>query len=305
MKEVYDILKNDFGLTDKEISIIKVLESKPMNAIMICNKTNIPQGRIYDSLNRLIKECIIERSQKKPYIYEIKDFRENLIWFTKKNIDNKIKAQSYLMDQLKKEKGQNIEFIESVPMYTQNHLRMICESQLFKTISIHNSFPYILYPENFKDFMEMRKIVTGSRTTITQANPEIILLIYNSYMDALKSKKNIEVIFEKETFDNHLKLFKKSLSKSKYLEFMESILHKFETYNISVNIIDEYCPMQLDINEKMLCLTINYLGSTSGIVFNNKNVSNFFDKVFQDKLNRSKSVLPLIKAQIKRIKQKE
>ncbi len=296
MKPLYSILKNQFGLKDKHITIIRKLDKKMLNAFEICKETSVPQGRIYEYLNELVDLGLIDKQGKKPARYTIANVKENLLWFTKQKIDGLIRSQSQLMDVFKEEQSGAVELIENSSKYTRTHMKILAESKTLRIMAVHRSFPYILYPENMNDFVEIRKIITHARPTITYNSPETVLLIYRSYMDAIRSGKRIEVIFEKESFDFHISLLRRWLTKSKFRSIINGMIEKLKSNNLRVCVIDEYSPMEVDFSEKQVCLSLNYVGVTNGIIISSRDAVSFMSQVFDEKVNRSQDVISLLEA---------
>lgn len=295
MDSAYALLKKEFGLRDKHIIIIQKLNDKKLSAYELCKETSIPQGRIYEYINELVSAGIIEKHGRKPAVYAISDLKKNLLWFTKHRIDGLIHSQSDMMSALHHGRQETVELIDSSMKFTHIHMRMIAESKIFRGISVHRSFPYVLYPESVEDFLEVRKIITHARPTITHNTPELVLMVYRCYMDALKSGCRCELLFERESFDFHIKLLKRWLQPKRFNAIIGSIIGKLTKYNIRVGVIDEYSPMEIECNEKNVCMIINYVGVTNGILITSKDAVNFVGQMFDAKANRSKDVLPLLK----------
>ena len=197
--DYYTILRKEFGIREKEISILRAIEASKLSAKQICDATGIPKGRVYEHLNSLLEKGLIERSAKKPYSYFISDTRGNILVFMKERIDSMVKAQSEIIEMMEKAGGEHIEKIESSEKFTYTHLNMISSSNDFRMIGVHDSFPYFLYPASFNDFLRLRNLISSKRATISFTDPERILYVYKTYKKAAKEKRKISRSFFLQT----------------------------------------------------------------------------------------------------------
>ena len=289
-------LKENFNLDEKHVLILEILHTNDgFNAKQICEKTQIPLGRIYDYLNYLLKNKLIQRSHKKPFLYSIADLNENVIGFMKKRVDNLVGAQSEIMDMMKKSELGYFERITSTKKFTHVHLSMISETKkAFNSISLHTSFPYMLYPYKRDMFLKLRKSIAGSRPTITFFDPQVALLVYKTYLEAFEKGKEFNLIFEKKSFDFHVKIIKK-LGKSYFNEWKKTVIEQFKKYNIRGFVIDEYLPLQMDVNEKRVNIILRHHSIINGIVIYGRDITELYNQIFMQHKLRAKDVLPLIK----------
>jgi|GEM_PF-1648527 len=302
MHEMYSRLKGAFGLADKHILILQFLEKEKLNAKQVADKTGIPYGRIYDYLNQLIEFELIEKTPKKPYKYFVTDFKENVIGFMRDRIEHQLKAQTEVIHLLSSNKGtEHVEIISNSEEFTNAHINMISEASVFKMVGVHDSFPYLLYPNKFEDWLSLRKVITAHRATLTHADLDTALLIYRTYMDALRAGKKLVVVFEKTTFDKHMKLIREKLGRDFLRKMIKDNLEKFGKYKAEVHIIDEYTTMQIDINEIRVNLCLKFLGVVKGILMLNKDVVKFFDAIYEQNLKKSKPVEPILKKMLKQL----
>ena len=250
MEELLRKLKENFGLDDKHIFILKILSNENLNAKQICHKAKIPQGRIYDYLNFLIENNLVERTHKKPFKYSVGDLNEKVMGFMKRKVDNLVEAQSDVIDIMSGAAMNYFERITDSKKFTQVHLSMITEAKkTFNYISLHTSFPYVMYPFERDSFVKLRQAIVKNRPTITSFDPNVALLIRKTYLEAFEKGKDITVVFEKKSFDFHVKVIKK-LGKKFLDEWKKSISEQFEKYNLKAFVLDEYLPMQIDVNER-------------------------------------------------------
>ncbi len=296
MQELYSTLKNAFNLGDKHILILKVLKDEKLDAKEISKKTEIPYGRIYNYLNELLHFKLVEKTTKKPSLYFISNLNENVVSFMRGKIGEQLKAQSEIMHLLSTfGGGGHVGLIDNSEQFTDNHINMITESHVFHMMSVHDSFPYIIYPEKFEDFFKLRQMITKHRATITDADLDTTLLMYRTYLDALKKGKKLIVIFEKASFDMHMKLIKSKLGAKFLKKMLAGAIERLVKYQVDVYVTDEYTTMQMDLSETRVVLCLRYLGTVNGISIFDSNVTKFFNHVFEQKIKESQPVLPLLK----------
>lgn len=292
--EYYNALKQEFGIKDKEISILKAVVNAKLTAKKICDATGIPQGRIYEHLNNLLSKGLIERSPKKPFIYFVANARQNVLLFMKDKIDGMVKAQSEVIEMMEKTGGEHIERIESGEGFTYTHLNMISSSKNFTMIGVHGSFPYFLYPANFNDFMKLRNLISSKRTTISFTDPERTLYVYKTYKKAENEKRKVTVIFEAETFLSHMDMIKKGLGKPFLRKMIDDGINRIKSGAGNVYIINEHLPFQIDVNERSVGVSIKHKGLTNGLLIYSSDAVKMYSNVIEQHKKRAKSLLPIL-----------
>ena len=100
MEKVLNELGKNFDLSGKELIIIEALTDKKQNAAQLSKTTDIPLGRIYEYLNHLITIRIIEKSEKKPFIYFIENLDQNISEFLKFNFEQTVQKQNRIFKYL-------------------------------------------------------------------------------------------------------------------------------------------------------------------------------------------------------------
>ncbi|MFC1698181.1 hypothetical protein ACFL1H_07610, partial [Nanoarchaeota archaeon] len=60
--------------------------------------------------------------------------------------------------------------------------------------------------------------------------------------------------------------------------------------NIKIYVLDEYKSMYVFITPKQVCLALTYLNQTTGLIINNKKIIELYNKLFDDDVQRSKSI---------------
>jgi len=295
MNQILAKLKEDYGLDDRHIAVIDALTIHgKMDAKKICDVTSITPGRIYNYLNFLIGNKLIIRTGKRPFEYEATEINEHILEFTKNKIDALLESQYQLVELMGKNVTEHFDRITSSIKFTQTHLSMISETKkAIKYISLHTAFPYVLYPFDKDAFIKLRKAVVQSRPTITSYDPMMTLLVRKTYLDALDAGKEMIVIFEKMSWEYHLKVIK-SFGRTFFNFWKKSLLKQFADYKIKAYFIDEYLPMQIDINERRVNLSFRHYDIINGIVISGRDITDLYNQVFDQHLSRSKDILPIL-----------
>jgi predicted adenylyl cyclase CyaB len=296
MEEITQYLVKYFGIDENQINIFKtLLEHNNINAKEIAKLANINSGRIYEYINKLVTLNLVKKSSKRPYTYFIDDINESIIRFTKNKIDDLVRIQSNMLEYIDKKEQPFFERIDSSSAFTKNHVSMVSEdNNSFKYISLHKSFPYLLYPFDKENFVKLRKAITKDRNTITNSKTGEILLIRQAYIDSCEKMKNIEAIFEMNSFLHHIKIIK-SLGNEFFEIWRESIIKQMKKYNIKVYVLNEYIPFQIDVSLNKVNVCFRYEEIISGIVIQEENMVKLYNKVFDQYKQRAQNIIPLIK----------
>lgn len=290
-EKIFSQLKEGFGLRNKHIMILRMLkDGDQICAEKICKETGIPQGRIYEYLNCLIKEGLIDKTNHKPAQYYADNLKKNVIRFMKSKMDRMITTENEIMELMR---GSNTEFISKIDnreMFTAEHLNMVVGGDEMKIMAVHRSYPFLLYPDNIDLFMEFRKLFASKRPTISRIDYETSYRTLTTYRDALRRETKFELVFERTTFETHIKLIEQEFGKEelqKYLQYLAKLLKKVNVY-----VSEEYNPMEIEMTENKVLLAVIHLGISTGIVMQSESVIKLFETYFEQKRKRSE---PLIK----------
>lgn len=285
--QILSKLKDEYGLKEKDVLIIKAIRYEKATAEQICKITKIPLGRVYSYLNKLVSKGLIERTSKKPYYYVIKDFNKNIISFMKDTRHKFVKKEAEVLKLMKGPGSEHIETIDTKEKFTQFHLNIIAEGQIVKITGYHGSFPYILYPNKWDEFIRLRHLVLSKRDTISFTDDETAYLVFKTYREALANGVKFEVIFEKNAFDNHLNMMLESWGKPYVQKFLKNLKKKLNQHSIKIYLLDEFLPLQADINENRVGLALIKKGSTTGAVIFSKNMVQIHSLIFEQRKERT------------------
>ena len=276
-------LKQKFGLKEKHLHILKALDNKKLEASQISKSTEIPMGRVYTYLNELVNHRLIQRSPKRPYTYELTDLRTNVLGFMKTRIDDLITAQREVIDLMKEGTPDQVELINTKGKFTATHVRLIAGSKEVKLISIHRSFPFLLYPSHWQEFLKVRKQVMKYRPTISFTDTETAYLVYKTYSDALAKGTRFRVLLDKDALDDHLSILLESFGQEYVQNYIKDLHDKLEKYRIQARVLEEKSPMEINIGDREVALSLVHLQLTTGLLMTSQTMVQFYTTYFEKK----------------------
>ena len=295
-EDLLKILSQSFGVGEKHLAIIQRLENNALTAEALCKSTGIPRGRIYNYLQHLVDAGLVQKSAKRPYRYSIPDLKKNVVSFTQRSIDKLIQRQSEVLYMLKQDKFPAIAPLSNAMLVTQAHISLLTEAQVFRIICISGSYPYILYPTVFKEFVSLREVVASVRPTITHGGKDLAPLMHRAYVDALQQGKRIIVLFDRKTFDFHMALFRERLSE-RFKAMLQENLRRLDKYNVQAYVMSDACPLQIDINEKKVSVSMRNLGVT-GLLVSHEEMVSFYQRFFDQKMSTAVDVRELLREEL-------
>ena len=289
-------LRNRNHLTEKQYLLLKELSRNKLTAKQLSKATKIPLGRIYEPLNQLLSEKLIEKNGKKPSFYSFEDPHHNVIPFLKRKFNKFLDDENTIIELLEKPEAPSIELLKSKEDFTFYLIKSLssCKKGL-KTVARHGSLPFIFYPKNKKDFVKLRDLINRKRTTIAHTTDTKAIMVYNAYQEALSKNKFFRAICNEETFLWHIKLIKKHLGEDFLKKVIKEFRERCKDQDIKFYIIKEYLPMQVFITQNNVILFHIHLGIGSGIRIRNKETVELYKGMFNDMVKRSQSVESYLK----------
>jgi sugar-specific transcriptional regulator TrmB len=292
MDRILKELCESFSVSGKELLIIEALSKSKLSAHEISKKTNIPIGRIYDYLNNLINVKLIERSEKKPYIYSIEKLDENIIEFLKYNFDETIRKQNKMM-YLLEHRSKNFDEIDIVTNsddFSFRTIQLVKESKFIKNIVRHGSIPFPLYPEKSEDFLKVRTAVVENRDTLSHTTPEMTFMIYRTHDEAYKNGKNMEYIVEESALKFHFDMIKQKFGQKFFTRMKQEIKERLKKYNVKIFVINEFVPIQTFITEQKVFLSLIHQKHTQGLIITNEAAVHLYNTYFEETKKRCKEI---------------
>ncbi len=227
----------ELGFHKYHLLIIDSLLNQKKTAKQVSEEKKIPMGRIYDFLNQLIEEGIVEYEIITPTVYYINDFEKKLVNYLDNFFLEKIKKQNELFEAIKTTKP------VVKPIYTTNYFdkvvdkeRMAKNVKFIKKIRRDTSYPFFFYPEDydesvkylvkihnkpvsyFKDPVKQKLFVKAhenQKETYSKYPTQLMVSMYSIdyFFKAIKEH------FGKEDALKKLKQMKKNLSKYPLIKF--------------------------------------------------------------------------------------
>jgi sugar-specific transcriptional regulator TrmB len=284
-------LRDREHLTEKEYLILQELSKNKLTAKELSKITKIPLGRIYDPLNELLEQKLIDKEGKKPCYYSFDDPHHKVIPFLKKKFNKFLEDENTIIELLEEPDSPKIELLKSKEDFTFYLIKALssCKKGL-KTVARHGSLPFIFYPSDKKSFVKLRDLINKKRTTIAHTTDTKATMVYNAYQEAIKEEKYFYAICNEETFLWHIELIKKNLGEEFLKRMIDDFKNRVKKREINMYIIKEYLPMQIFIIHNKVILFHIHLGVGSGIEIQNKETVDLYRGMFSDMIKRSKPV---------------
>jgi predicted transcriptional regulator len=294
MHKVFQQLQTHFGLQDQDITILEALQDTTLNAEHLSKTTRIPYSRIYTIVNKLVTQGLVHRSKNRPYLYATTDLQHNIMRFMKQKVDNLLQAEEKVLHSMKGSRLDYLHMINSSREYTQNHLRLVTEAKKMIIVSFHGSFPFLLYPKKWEDFVKVRRLIAAMRETITNNDYETMFRIHQTYQDALQEGKEWIVIFEKLAWEQHTTYIKEKLGEEFFKNYLHDLHQQLIKHTIQAYVIDEFMPMEIDMTEDKALISLRHLGTTTGTLIRSKQVIHMYQASVEQKIQRCQLLIPLI-----------
>ncbi|MFC1698030.1 helix-turn-helix domain-containing protein, partial [Nanoarchaeota archaeon] len=209
-QKVFEEMKNSFGLKQNHIGILNYLLYEDLAAGSISKKTKIPLGRIYDFLNDLINWRLIAKKRGKPAKYTMQDPKMRILDFLKRQSDNFAEKELKVTEMLRDEGGEDIEVINDSNQFTFALMKALAKYNHFRIIDRYQALPYILYPQDEKDYMKMREVISKNRITLSGRSPEVAVMFFKAFKEAYQSGKKFEYITSVKAVDFYASILKKN-----------------------------------------------------------------------------------------------
>ena len=284
-------LKDGFGLKNQHIEILKALQFGALSAEKICEQTTIPVGRIYAFLNELLSFSLIQKTNKKPYVYWMEHPKENILHFMKSKFDIFVKNEHKVMKLLEeKEQIKQVEHVDTSNTFMFTYMKMLGQCENIHAVAISNSLPFEFYAHDKEDFLKLRDLIIMTRPTLAHRTKESSLMAFKTIQDFFAKKKSYTVILEKKTLDFHKKLIIDELGSEFYKKVVGDLRKRMAENNLRMFVIDEHNPMQLFVSDDRVFFSLRHHGATSGVLLRSKDIANLYMNLFNGVLQRAKPI---------------
>jgi sugar-specific transcriptional regulator TrmB len=285
-QRILEKLHHTYGLSHKQVLILKELATgRKIGAEQIARQTAIPIGRFYGYVNELIADGLVSRTTKKPYFYHVPDFNRAVVDYMRSKMQEYSEAESGVLD-LMKGAPEEIFHLKGPDEFIRAHLRLVMESKHIRTECFHQSFPYLLYPPDFDQFLKVRAKVIKRRNPKSGVDREKMYLTFTTYQNAVKQGKVFETIVERTTLLKRLKAIKSALTKKEFAEYLLWVQQLLST-NVHIHISEEHGPLEMDIGDHQLVLALRHKDISTGISLRSRAVLKLYTTLFEQRVSRT------------------
>lgn len=294
--EILKELKENFNLKDNHILILKTLQEENLTADEICKKTNIPKGRIYNFLNELIENKLLEKTPETPATYTARPLTDRILEFFNYNFEKLMQNELKILSKIeKKEELESVDFITGSKQYAFQIIRMLSESERFLVVERGTSVSLLLYPQNKEEFHELRKEILRRRGEVLIAGSEKQqMLVKLAYDNAYLEGKKFQMAIYKEGIKTFLKSFKDALGKERLKEWFEELEKNIKEGKLSVKVIPRNLPFYIYFGENRMILVLYNKGMRVGLSLRSGKLD-FIQDSFREIFNEGEKFIPFVK----------
>jgi len=298
MANIIETLGKRYNFPEKQLRILKKLESKNLTARKISKETNIPIGRLYEHLNKLISIGLIERLKGKPALYSFEDKEEKIQNFLKNKFQETTNAEAHILSILSKD-SEKIKLITSRGDYVNESRKIYNTEEEIYFIERKMTPPYYFYPEDKDDYHKLRKAISKKRKLILEEK-HLEELYKKDYFDNLKKDKRITGITNEKAITDFFKIYEKTLGKEKLKIQVKIIINLLKSSNVHCRLNSQSFPYYMIISKKYILMTFNMPEQITGLSIQNKKTAEQFITFFESIYNQSKDIAPLLKIILKK-----
>ena len=306
--KILDELKVYFGVKENEVLIIRSIIEKPLTADQICSFTNIPKGRIYDFLNRLVRMKLIEKAGSKPSKYTIKDFEGGIKKFLEIAREKEQLKEAEVRALLEDRDGEVIlEPVKTREDHLRHNTMIFKEGQEFWVINREKAVPMFFYPKSDKDFLKVRTKMKKQRKLMLGFDRKVLNL-KDVVHNAVESGKRFRNLVPKTAIDIFLKSYEAGFGKEKTINRILGIIKVCNKPSMHVRVLTVNLPFQIIISENrayfLLKPTKKRL-TPLGMVISEKDIIGEYIDFFNDIFATSTPIEDYLRAYLKRLGYKE
>lgn len=238
---IIDELTESYLLTDNQKKILQFLTTIDADAETILKVTRVSSGRIYSILGELEDIGVIDKSSKKPSIYSMKNFSNNIRSFLDKKLKQNLESQNKILAGLAEyETESKIGVISGTNKeFDMQIISSFSQSTWVKILHKHISLPWFLYVFfDDDDFLKVRQIIAKQRLVGSSTDKFDLFNKRDAYLDLYNNKK-VEQIMLKSTLLDFLKLIsddQKNIIKKNLVSHSNVKIHVLESLNTPFSI---------------------------------------------------------------------
>lgn len=293
MTSVIEELEKNYGIPEKQIRILKVLEFQDLTARKISKEVNIPIGRLYEHLNKLIGCRLIEKSHKKPSLYSFSNKEEKVYNFLKSKFSEVVTKEMLILSAIEKS-PREIKLLANKEDFILESRRIYDEEKTIYFIERKMTVPYYFYPENDEDYKKVREAIKKKRKVILE-NETSQRLYKDNYFENLKKGKRLIGVTNKTAINDFFYNVKKVLGKKKFKEQLKIIINLIRNKNIDCKLNIEAFPYYMVVSENFVLICFDMPEKLTGLLIRDKEVAKQFLEFFDSIFKNSEPVLPFLK----------
>lgn len=292
MIEILEELKKNFHLKKSHIVIMQLLSEEKATADEICERSQIPKGRVYGLLNELINMHLIDKNESLPAVYSMKDLQENVFDFLQYDFSKEVKKRSNLLSLLNKETDEErVAMVGTHEDYDYEVIAMITEANWLKIINRDLSVPWFIQPKDESEFWKVRVEINKRRRTFTSQTKALALLKHRAYVKFYE-KKPVEQIMTKATFDAYISVLREVYGEEKIKEWAHWLMEEFKKHkNVKVYVLEDHIQVYNSFtSDKQIMSVLLFGGELNGIKVIGKRVTHLYENMFEELKRSSKPV---------------
>lgn len=291
--DLIEELGNNYKIPEKQVRILRVLEFGDLTARQISHETGIPKGRLYDYINKLLGTGLIEKSNKKPFLYSFRNKEEKIRMFLEKRFEEAIKKESLIISALQKN-TRELKLLASKEDYVLSLRRVYDEEDEIFFIERITTVPFYFYPDNDEKYRKVRKVVKEKRKVILE-DEHLERLYKDNFFDNLKKGKRFIGITSKKAVSSFFKSMEISLGRKEFINQLKSIVRLLRSRGVECRLSEDSFPYYLVISRNSVLLCFNMPDKPVGLVVRDRETAKSFLEYFDSIYSRAQPILPFLK----------
>jgi hypothetical protein len=292
MKDTVTEFGEIYNIPEKQIRILKLLRNKELTARQISKQADIPIGRLYDYINDLLFDKLIEKTNKKPAIYSFTEPEAKINNFIQHKF-NETTSKESLMLSLLQSNPTTVRLLTTREDYISECRRIYNQEDKIFFIERMKTPPFYFYPEDNTDYDRVRRHIRRKRELIlgldTQQN-----LYKTNYFKNLNSGTKFIGVTNKKTLTEFFKTMKKALGEEKFKIQIKKIIQITKKDNVHCKLVDQEFPYYLVVTKNNVLMCLTSAGNVINLLINDKDVATNFTLFFESLYRDAKPIIPFL-----------
>ena len=288
-----------FGLNRKELSILKILSTKSLNADEICKKTGIPKGRIYAFLNNLLKKKLIKKSKEKKSIYSAIDLKQRIITFLEEKHKELIEKETRLSSYFDEESLENIKIVKNEEDYFKELTSLTKEEETMRILRRGKMFPFFFFPADTETYLKMR-VMLKHDFDLTPRRIEAYLSEKKYWEEAFDRNFKFHSVVSAEAIKHYFQSIKKLGGQSLEKRMIKQIFNRIENQFSNVRVAETVFNYNLYVTQKKVFFALSTKGVVNGIVIKSSKAADVYSKIFTTIFSQAEPLEKYLKKYLKK-----